>query len=370
MSYKNLEAINIEDCKKSWKDLLFSDTKEKFNIFKSKRVSEYINNVYPEKSLASNMDLSTLLIILKDRNCPIELPEYNNTTVKKERSNVEKVGNISKGKIIALKSNQSTFNFSITILDEKYREEKLNNTFEFAPRSYTLTSYDGSFNDNWKNFTFNITDSERDYFKNNIGIDGEIKCTRFVNNQLAQCMYTKYYHDMKIMIERLVAERKYLNDTKRKYLPLCKRNSDSEFELDTTTTVVKEDKEQFESIKVRCFEVKLSVVPEFNFDYIDKNMNPEEIVDICNKNLEGIVDITSEYKFLCRMIELAFTQMNSYKENLSPSDLHTYGDRYCCKWNEQKVKLPRSRIEWFELMFKDYSLLCRYFDKTIKQKII
>jgi hypothetical protein len=79
--------------------------------------------------------------------------------------------------------------------------------------------------------------------------------------------------------------------------------------------------------------------------------------------------MTGEYKFFCRMVDLAFTMMNPYRSDLMPQDLQTYNNRYDCKWNEQKVKLPRSKIEWFELMFKKHSLLCRYYDKSIQQKI-
>ena len=78
---------------------------------------------------------------------------------------------------------------------------------------------------------------------------------------------------------------------------------------------------------------------------------------------------TGEYKFYCRLIELAFTKMNPYKDGLTTSDFHTYNDRFDCKWNEQTVKYPRSKIEWFELMHKDCSLVCRYYLKSIQQKI-
>jgi len=366
-----LQLNDILDCKKSWKSILYKDnSKENINIFKQKRIREFVDNCYGYKKLSTDMDLATLLILLKHRNCFIRIPEYDGTTVKKTVSTVEKVGNETRGKIIALKSNQYTFNFSITILDEKYIEEKLDKDIEFAPRTYTLTDYNGNLGSNWSTFTFDITDEEKEYFKKNLYLENIMVPSHFVNKQLAQCMYTDYYFNSKILVERLVAERKYLNDLKKKYLSKCKVQSTSEYILEKTIEIDKKDKEKFESVKVCCFEVRPQMDKfDYQFDYIDEKQKPEKIVEQCNELLTGIIDMTSEYKFLCRMIELAFTLMNPYKPDLKPQDFHTYNNRYDCKWNEQKVKLPRSRIEWFELMFKDHSLLCRYYDKTIQQKL-
>ena len=146
-----LEKKDILDTSKSWKSILYNDNDSKsINIFKQKRIKEYISNCYTEKTLAKDMDLATLLILLKHRNCFIRLPEYENIKAKKDVNTVTKVGNVSMGKIISLKSNQYTFNFSITILDEKYTEEKLEKTFDYAPRTYTLTDHTGQLGKNWK----------------------------------------------------------------------------------------------------------------------------------------------------------------------------------------------------------------------------
>ena len=365
-----LEKNDILDTKKSWKDILYSDGDSKLNIFKQKRIKEFVDNCYTDRKLSTDMDLATLLILLKHRNCFVRIPEYKNITVKKEVSTVTKKDDITRGKIIALKSNQNTFNFSITILDEKYLEEKIDGKFDFAPRTYTLTDYTGQLGKNWKTFSFEITDEERKYFHDNIGLDNIIPPSHFINPQLAQCMYTDYYFNCKIFIERLLAERKYLTELKRKYLPKCNFQKTSEFEIIKEATITDEEKGKYESVKVMCFEVRPQMDNlNFEFNYINEKDKPEKIVDTCNYLLDGIIDMTGEYKFLCRMIECAFTLMNPYKEDLKPSDLQTYNNRYDCKWNEQKVKLPRSRIEWFELMSKDHSLLCRYYLKSIQQKI-
>ena len=126
-----LERKDILNSKKSWKDILYggNDTKD-INIFKQKRIREFIDNCYVDRPLSTDMDLATLLILLKHRNCFVRIPYYETTKARKEVSTVIKKDGDRRGKIISLKSNQNTFNFSITILNEQYLEEKLNNDFD------------------------------------------------------------------------------------------------------------------------------------------------------------------------------------------------------------------------------------------------
>ena len=371
MSKEKFSIENVLDTTKAWKDCVEPDfTKQPDGsiVYNLDRVNCFINSYDGKKTLKENVDLATLLILLKHRHCDIELPYYENTKERKIKSTVEKVGNVSHGKILQLVSNQNTFNFSILMADEKYKEDKLHTTFDYAPRTYTVTNVDGTLNDSWNNFTFLPTGDERDYFKKIIDVDGNITCKHFVNPQLAQAMYTDYYKCMKLLVDRLVVERKYLKDMKNKYLPKCKVLKESEYVLDSTTEKVQSE-DKYESVKVKCFETQIDMEYKgFEFNYIDEKLTPNEIVDLCDLYTDGLINFTAEVKFICRAIELAFTLMNPFKEDLSPSELHTY-NRYDCKWNPIKVKLPRSRIEWFELMFPNYSILCRYYDKTIKQKI-
>jgi len=369
MSTTTLTKEDILDVKRSWKEVLGIQNADEINPWHTRRVNRFLDQSNPDGKM-KELDLATLLVILKSRGCVIDIPEYENTTVKKINFNQVKVGDHTRGKIIALKSNQDTFNFSVTILDEKYIEftEKSNGCYDYAPRTYTITDYAGNFHNNWDKFVFTLTDKERAYFGNSVSADQmNIRCDKFATPQMAQTMYTEYYRNMKLLIERLVAERKYLNDTKKEYVKKLPKTENVCESAAPDKITVEEDKDRFESKVVKCFETKISIPTDFTFGYLDLKRTPQEIVDECNFLMKGIIDATGEYKFLCRTIEYAFTKMNPFKEGLMPSELQTY-NRLDCKWNEQKVKLPRSRIEWFELCFKDYSLLCRYYDKTIKIK--
>jgi hypothetical protein len=199
---------------------------------------------------------------------------------------------------------------------------------------------------------------------------GDLHFERFVNPQLAQGYYAEYYRNYKVLIDRLSEEGKYLRSIKKKYLPLCKVIKTDEFvSVDDKTKVIEESAKQFESVKILAFESKISNSPTFKFSYIDEKDTPENIVNKCDMLLDGIIGLASEYRFICRLIELSFVNVNpKYREDMTSDEFIKY-NRCDCQWNKQKVKLPKGKIYWFELMFKEYSILCRYFEKSIQKKI-
>ena len=357
----------IKDGSKSWYDILDIDFKDP-NPCHIRRINNFIKQEYPDKIKGKSIDLATLLLILRHRNCFIKIPYYEDTTKYKIKNNQLDAGGIRRGKIISLVSNQYTFNFSITIANEKYIELDDKKCDAPPPRTYTLTNEQGDLLDNWKKFEFDITDKERDFFNNIIDSDGNIDCDRFVNTSLAQAFFSEYYMLIKCLIIRLVAERSYLNKTKKKFLAQLPPSGSV---LNESGPYNPEDKDKYESYPELCFEARISNFDENSiseFSYISDKLDPKTGLDICNDSLEGLINLTAEYKFMARLIELAFTKLNPYSETMDPVKFSNY-NRNDCKWNEQTVKLPRGRIDWFELMFKSYSILCRYYTKKIQRKI-
>ncbi len=375
-----INADKILDGSVSWLDIVdtgktVADGVQTADVdpFHIDRIQNFVNYDHPDGLKASSLDLSTLLILLKYRKCKITIPSYKCVTNSKIKDTQVQVGFERTGQIVDLVSNQNTFHFSVRILNESWVEEKKNRAFEFCPRSYTITDTDGNLSHNWDKFDFAITDKERDYFKNCMDENGKLNCPRFVNHQLAHAFYTPYYRDIKLLVERLVAERKYLTDLRKKYIPLIPKTESFVFEEDKKTQDdVQTEKtiDNYVSRKVLCFESKVVPKKEHNlvFNYINEKLSPKEIVVLCDSYLKGLIGVTGEYKFLCRLIELAFTKMNPYREDLTPKDLQTY-NRTDCKWIPHTVKFPRSRTEWYNLEFQDYDIFCRYYMKSIKEKV-
>ena len=364
---------DVIDCTRSYKQILGIDKNpEDFVPYHIRRFINFVNTDLAYPLTSENIDMATLLMILRYRHCDISIPKYTSTTVAKTRKTEIISGEDRHGEILSLKSNENTFKFSVMIADKSYHEKKLDGTeTDFCPRTYSITDDNGNFHNNWNSFKFNITLKEEDYFSNILNYGSKIYCKNFVNLPLAQAFYTEYYRNMKVFDERLGYERMYINSVKSEYIKKCKVLSNDEFKsLDGKAKVIKESAEQFESVKVLCFESKITNVPEnYDFNYIKTNKRtPEEIVAECDELLEGLTSVRSEFRFLCRLIEFAFFKVNPYSENMDPSKFTTY-NRNDCKWNEQKVRLPRGRIDWFELMCKDYSILCRYYFKSVKQRL-
>lgn len=356
----NLKYEDIINCNLNYKDIFglnIDDNVNRIVPYQTKRLQSIIDGEYDVK----NLDLATFMMMLKCEDVEITIPEYENITVAKRKSNEIIADSVRHGKVLNLKSNQYTFNFSVVIADKKYNEKKFDGTFtEFCPRTYTITDEHGNFHNNWDKFHYSID-----------GV-GDIHFEKFVNPQLAQGYYADYYRNYKALIERLSAEGKYLRALKKKYIPLTKVvKNDDIVSVDDSVKTIKESAEQFESVKTLCFESKISNLPDFKFDYINEKDTPDNIVNKCNKLLDGIIGLSSEYRFICRLIECAFVKINP--ENVCSEDFDTGSfikyNRCDCEWNKQKVKLPKHKISWFELMFRDYSILCRYYYKSIQRKI-
>lgn len=354
----NLQYESVINCNIPYKQIFGLKDDDNVNCiipYKTDRLQSIIDGKHDTK----NLDLATFLMILKHENVEITIPEYENTTVSKIKSNEIIADDTRHGKVLNLKSNQNTFNFSVVIADKKYHEKKFDGSvIDFCPKTYTITDEYGNFHNNWDKFHYSI---------DNIG---DLHFDKFVNSQLAQGYYSEYYRTYKAMIERLSCEGKYLRALRKKYLPLTTKVNMNDFvSIDDTTKVIKESADQFTSVKILCFESIISNLPDFNFNYIDEKDTPDNIVKRCNDLLDGIIGLASEYRFICRLIECAFVKVNpKYTEDLNPNSFIKY-NRCDCKWNEQKVKLPKGKILWYELMFKDYSILCRYYYKSIQKKI-
>jgi hypothetical protein len=286
-----LQYNDIVDCSKPYKSLYgLEDNANVDNIipYYTPRLLKVVN----DSKLLESMDLATFMMVLNCEHIDITIPHYENITVSKNKSNVVLVDSVRHGKVIGLKSNQNTFNFSVMIADESYNEKTFDGkVIEFCPRTYTITDEYGNFHNNWDKFIFTYDGTQKIHFD------------KFVNPPMAQGFYADFYRNYKVLIERLKQEKSYLTKIKSKYIHLCNVVPDGEIvSVDDSTKVVKESSEQFESVKVLCFESKISNMPEFNFTYIDeKNDKPQDIVDKCNNLLNGITKLSSEYRYICRL---------------------------------------------------------------------
>lgn len=314
-------------------------------------------------------DLASLMILLYYRQANINIPEYH--TIREKTQNDNQIILTSKnrnGKIVALVSNASTFNFSIRIIDNNIKEIDNNGNETIGhPRTFTLTDEFGNLSDNWKNFEFLPDMKENSFFKDILYYTKDkLLFNVFVNTEKAQCFYSRWYYNMKVAIQRLVQEKKYLNSIIQKYKQAeVKENN----QIINESGYKKKDstKEKVESTKVLCFECIVDE-PVISFSYINETLDHKLIYDQATEILNGINSKLEFYRFITRLVECAWTKLNPYDSDMKPSEFKIYG-RSDIKWEPQVVKFPGKRIEWFKCNICDSkSIYCRYFFKQIKQK--
>ena len=322
-------------------------------------------------------DLASLLILLKQREANITLPEYHRVTNSKSTDNQIVTDRYNRnGKLVSLVSNASTFNFSIRIIDNNVQECVDNDVLVGCPRTFTITDTNGNLSTNWKNFKYIPCDGDKELLSDIISFfDGVLSFSEFVNSEKSQCFYSEWFYKIKLMINRLVQERKYLNNIISKHKKLLnnasvyeKNNIIEEVNQINEIDEVKKIDNKVESKKVLCFECVIEE-PIISFSYINENQNPSDVINDCCAELEGLNSTLEFYRFIARMIECSWCKLNPYDENMNPSAFKKY-DRSDILWESDLFKFPGKRIQWFKcnLLSIKKSLYCRYFYKTIKQK--
>lgn len=323
------------------------------------------NNVIKSKL---PFDLASLMILLYYRQASINIPEYHTIREKTKKDNQIVLNSKNRnGKIVALVSNSSTFNFSIRIIDNNIKEIDRDGKETIGhPRTFTLTDEFGNLSDNWKNFEFLPNIEENNFFKDILYYTKDkLLFNVFVNKEKAQCFYSEWYYNMKVATQRLTQEKKYLNSIIQKYKQVeVKENT----QIINNSDYKKKEivKEKVESTKVLCFECIVDE-PVISFSYINESLDHKLIYDQAIETLNGINSKLEFYRFITRLVECAWTKLNPYDSDMKPSEFKIYG-RSDIKWEPQVVKFPGKRIEWFKCNIGSKSIYCRYFFKQIKQK--
>ena len=181
----------------------------------------------------------------------------------------------------------------------------------------------------------------------------------FVNHESKKnLLYSTSYHNCKLLISRLVQERKYLS-------AMLKDDNETE----ETEKVIKEnkeikpkqEKEKTPTIPYMAFECVVDE-PTIVFTYIKKDKDDDYKLKI-EKLQNGINSKLEMLRFVSRMIEFSWAKSNPYNETIE-------GIKYDEFVKSHSFKFPGKRIEWIKLNYSldDSNLYCRYHLKQIKKK--
>lgn len=260
--------------------------------------------------IGTDLDLAVFLFALADRGAVINLPEYKSmrqTTVT-EGTVVTSKDN-RHGKVVGVIANKETFVFSVKIIDANVI--KTDSVGEI--RTFSLTDFDGSWYDGWKNINF-MPDAKENEFINKTGIlkNNRITFQNFVHPNRWTSIYGQYYFITKLLIDRITEEAAYYNTVIKdmiakgvKYL--------QEKQPETYPQTAKVGDAQ--SIKVTAFEALVDF-PSDNSAFPEFEYTTEMLEKLTELRKKLVYSITPKLRYAVRATECAFYQ-HVKKHNLS-----------------------------------------------------
>jgi hypothetical protein len=321
----------------------------KYDLYTRKPGPAYKDGTF----VGTDLDLAALLYALVDRGAVVILPKYKSRTPATHTEGVHVVDPENRyGKIMGLVSNQSTFNFSVRILDAKV----ITTDSVGKPRTYNITDENGDWYEGWEKLNFLPTAAENDFMTTNelFAEQAHIAFKNFVAPGRWTSFFGQYYLMAKTMEARLVEENAYWRAAIRDMLNEGIRYpSRGGRPIDKPLTVT----EKGQSKVVKSFQVEVDVPWMGQYPRIVEN---EETLVSLTQGLRDRERTLEQVRFLVRVTEFAY-----YKKLQSGESFPTWVQD--AAWED--FKKPRSKTVWQRLTLSDeVALRRRVWDKKIVVK--
>ena len=312
-------------------------------------------NDYGDLTKHTNLDLSTFLFALADRGAVINLPKYK---AKRARTITEGQMVVSSdnrhGKVLGLTSNENTFSFGMSILDQNV----ISTDQVGFPRTYLMTDFDGSLYSGWGKIEFLPSKAENNFLTENKLWDGHtISFKHYVTPEKWLSLYGQYYFLTKALINRMTEERTHLKaEIKRlikegiRFPPKIQEKKES---------YPQSTKEKGDKKIVKCFEVQIDL-PQNDTEYAPLDTTQDALVN-ADKKVTTINRLLKSFRYVTRCIELAAFNMGidhfpAWMKNVKWEDgFKEKGKRTL--WKRLKIMQPG-------VGQRAIALRCREYEKT------
>jgi hypothetical protein len=249
----------------------------------------------------TDLDLACFLYALVDRSAVIVIPEYTRLRPKTLKEGELVTSSKQRhGKILGLVSNQSTFVFSVKILDAN-----VISTDEVGGyRNFALTDFDGNWYEGWHEISFLPSESENKFLTENKlwNLDGcSVSFKNFVAPQRWLSFYGQSYFISKALLQRLKEESSYL----RAHIKAMRQDG-IQFPQEAASPRAPRATTRGESrpIEVSAFEVEVDL-PEPVGQYAQVAYSQESLAAL-SERLSMYRNVLTRLQFMTRATELAF----------------------------------------------------------------
>jgi len=261
-----------------------------------------------EEAQITDLDLSTFLFALSERNAVINIPTYERSGNMRTNTRDRVISKDNRhGKINKLVAHKDFLNFSLGMTDYNVIRdgEKVG-----APRTFTVVKH-GEWYDGWKRIEFSPDKNEKEFIeKFQLAYpNGSIVFKNFVMPEKRFSVYSLNYFLLKSLIKRLKSDQKYYNDAKADLLekgfkyPVSGEGAKQDWGGSFTDGKVK-------SVKTDALNFEVDI-PDFEGEYPAYSENQISLVEVTKKARDIQYKVIPALAYHTRCIEYAF-----YKHNL------------------------------------------------------
>jgi len=306
-----------------------------------------------DDELFTDLDLSTVMLELAERRAVVNIPKYERARPRCRDGRVVLDEKNRHGILTSLSSNQSTFNFSMRIIDQQVVDSKGTGYF----RAFMLTDFNGDLYPGWERIDFFPVEEENEFLKES-GIWSKIKTItfeHFVHPIRWISFFSEKYLISKLLIQRLEEENKFLNQELKRLQDLNVPYPKIDGEPPKSKDWPKKTIDEYDTIEVNCFQCLVEA--KFIGGFQQYKEEPDSYLLIWNKRKKNRYDYLPKLRFYARCVELAYFK-NAYPYDKKPIWI---------KEDFQDYKPPRKRITWRRLKVEeDMYLMTRVYKKKEK----
>ncbi len=305
-----------------------------YDLFTRKPGPAYKKGVF----VGTDLDLAVFLYALIGRDAVINIPSYKSMRQTKVTEGVMLSSKENRhGQLLSLVSNKNTFIFSIKVKDMNVMSSEEVGGF----RTFSLTTFDGSWYSGWKNLQFMPSAKENAFLaKTAIVTDNSIIFKNFIHPNRWTSMYGQYYFITKLLIDRLTAEGAHYNKEIKRMLAEGVEYPDEAPAKKWPASTPAGDKK---SITVDAFVAEVDF-PDDGSEFITYENTVDNLVDLTAKRKYYVYNVSPHLRFMTRATEQAFNNHIMDKGiNVMPSWFQNV------TW-EEGYKEKGKRIAWNRLV--------------------
>jgi hypothetical protein len=319
-----------------------------FDLFARKPSPAYIEDGVFH---TTDLDLACFLWTLAERHAVINIPTYKAHTKEKKKVGEElKSAYNRNGQVLGIGANKEFLSFNISIRDLNV----VGQDYHGAPRTFSLTNYEGNWYDGWQTIEFQPTLKENSWInESKLWTGNRIYFKHFIHPNRWTSLFGQYYVKTKMLISRLEDEASYLYSQ-------IKELKEAGITFPDGEGPKKDEYEYGEGVskKFKAYEFMIYIPEtEITGTYRKPEKTQEELILMHNRRSYLLYNVIPKLRFMTRATEYAHIKQPDalpawFKGVNWEQNFVIPGKR--AKWNRYKLFQPAVGVNSISILKREY----------------